>query len=214
MKKKIGAVAFLTITVFGLSFLLLAGAIRSFTDEAVIQNYNGNVFDNHHVTGSSIELPVYKPRKNISASYARENFREYSAFSVSETFSDRESYEKEAFLTSEAMLSDRVNSVSYSKQGRNSNENSLSAGIPVLKKIRSPGSEKLYTSNRISDREVTRLVLSQPFSGAGLHGPMRMDGDNSNPPAEGVPAGEGVAILMLLSVAYGVFQIFRVKAVS
>ena len=105
-------------------------------------------------------------------------------------------------------------SSSVARSSRGSAANAQPVGMVSFNQTKSSNRERLFASNRISVPQETRLALSQPFSGMGMSGPMRIEGgDEVNPPAEGVPVGEGVFILLILSIAYGVFQRFRPKSI-
>ena len=213
MKTNIGAIALLTFTVLSLSFLLLRSTIHSIKEEALIESYYGIRPEAHKIMAGTIEVPVYKPRNSSSKSVYSRNTEEFSSSSVAESFSVGEGKEQEIFSTTMAMSSGSSKSSISHRTGKNA-ENSQPSAMVAMKPSRSSGNDRLYTSNRISMRSEAASGLSKPFSGGGVSGPvMRMEGDNNNPPAEGVPVGEGVVILLVLSVAYGVYQRFRVKSV-
>ena len=212
MKTKIGTIALLTLTVLSLSFLLLRSTIHSIKEEALIESFNKVRPNTQQVLAATIEVPVYKPRNKSSKSIYSGNTEGFSSFSASESYSGGMGKEQEIFSTTMAMSSGSGKSSISHRSGNNAEKSQSSATI-ALKQSKSSGSERLYASNRVSVRGEAASGLTQPFSG-GVSGPlMRIDGDDYNPPAEGAPVGEGVVILLVLSVAYGVYQRFRVKSV-
>ena len=213
MKTKIGTIALLSLTVLSLSFLLLRSTIHSIKEEALIESFNKVRPNTQQVLAATIEVPVYKPRNKSSKSIYSGNTEGFSSFSASESYSGGMGKEQEIFSTTMAMSSGSGKSSISHRSGNNAEKSQSSATI-ALKQLKSSGSERPYASNRVSVRGEAASGLTQPFSGGGVSGPlMRIDGDDYNPPAEGAPVGEGVVILLVLSVAYGVYQRFRVKSV-
>ena len=213
MKTKIGTIALLTFTVLSLSFLLLRSTIHSIKEEALIESFNKVRPNTQQVLAGTIEVPAYKPRNKSSKSIYSGNTEGFSSFSSSESYSGGVGNDPEIFSTTAVISSNGGKSSLGHRAGYNA-EKSIPSAMIALKQSKSSGSERLYASNRVSVRVEAASGLTQPFSGGGVSGPlMRMDNDDYNPPAEGAPVGEGVVILLVLSVAYGVYQRFRVKSV-
>ena len=212
MKTKIASIALLTFAVLSLSFMVLKSTINSIKEEAMIENFNGSSLNTPEIVGSTIDVPVFQKRKINVGSSIPSGSEDFSTSSFSESYSGNTRNEIEIFSTSGVMQSNSSSS-SVARSSRGSAANAQPVGMVSFNQTKSSNRERLFASNRISVPQETRLALSQPFSGMGMSGPMRIEGDGANPPAEGVPVGEGVFILLILSIAYGVFQRFRPKSI-
>ena len=64
-----------------------------------------------------------------------------------------------------------------------------------------------------ADTKTEQTVSAQPapFSGGGLSGPMRMEGEGDNPPPEGMPVGNGLWFMLLLAGIYALYNNLKEK---
>lgn len=203
MKSKIASIGLLTIAVLVLSILVLDTSIGNMKEEALLLNstYTGSSVSSDEITEGVLELPVYQKRSISATRSAPEFSSESSVYPVlpsgrraeasiastqSQPFSGTKFYARGS-----QRASDGDNQVNYRPM----------AVIPAWREKPSATISTMASGQNTKSEEVVSKV-SAPFSGGGISGPMKMEGDGENPPPEGVGVGNGLWFMLLLAGIY------------
>lgn len=202
MKTKIIAISLMTVSVIGLSFLLIQNIFQSIDE---VEEAQGLISDRPTEFVEEVtKLPEF------SKGSGNNNYRAYNAdqkespgfvLPFNSTSADM------GYFSTSALPSASSNGYNRSSNQNNTQNYHPVAMIPVLNqgKVRS---DKFLALGRGVNREGFAAKLNEPFSGSAMNmtGPMRMEGNGDSPPGEGVPIGEGMALLMCLALFYGLYQ--------
>ena len=210
MKNKIAAIGLLTIAVLILSILVLNTTIGNIKEEALLYNsgISGSQVRADEITEDVLELPVYRKR-NIAAA----RHQEYTGGSSS--YSILPSTRKEPGIASSNSQpfsgSATVGSVSRRSSGGDNPVNYRP--LAVVPAWREKPSAAMSIASAGADTKTEQTVSAQPapFSGGGLSGPMRMEGEGDNPPPEGMPVGNGLWFMLLLAGIYALYNNLKEK---
>ena len=208
MKTKIRTISLMTLGVFILSFLVIRTVFNVMTEETKnpYKVYQGAAAPSYNSNAFVMKVPAHKTRSTTATRHRPAN-RSVNRQSAGSVYVPIKSVDKA--LSSGLSMPGSDNSI-YSRRSKKSvDENSMNyrpmAVIPSWS-AKPSGTMNLVTSGKDVQSELVASNMSAPFSDGNNSGPMRMDGDDENPPPEGVPVGNGVWVMLLLAAGYMIYR--------
>ena len=203
MKTKIAAISLLTVVVLVLSILILQTTVSNIKQEALLLTVSegGQRIKPDQITQEMKDLPVYKKRSTSTRSYSPANPDRSSSYSVSHSKSAEYGITTSGSPTSFSGTESHVRGSQKASDAESSVNYRPLAAAPSWRQ-RPSGAMSVTSSGVASDGEQTVSNSYAPFSGGGPSGPMRMDGDDDNPPPEGMPVGNGLWLMMFFAGIY------------
>ena len=203
MKNKIAAIGLLTVVVVALSILILQSTVSNIRYEAFILNSKiaSTKIASDQITEGVLALPVYQKRSTSTYRNTSEYPTESSAYSVLPSHRSNDP----GIAVTHSQPSSRAAANTRGSQRVSDGDYQVNyrpmAALPAWREKPS-GAISSMTSGENTKNEQAVSKVNTPFSGGGISGPMRMDGDDENPPPEGMPVGNGLWFMILLAGAY------------
>ena len=198
----------MTLGVFILSFFVIRTVLKVMTEEAKnpYKVYQGTAAPSYNSNAFVMKVPAHKARTTTAAPHRPAN-RSVNRQSAGSVYVPIKSVDKA--LSSGFSMPGSDNSIHSRRSKKSVDENSMNyrpmAVMPSWS-AKPSGTMNLVTSGKDVQSELVASNMSAPFSDGNNSGPMRMDGDNENPPPEGVPVGNGAWAMLLLAVAYTLYR--------
>lgn len=202
MKTKIAAISLLTVVILVLSILILQTTVSNIKQEALLLTVSegGERIKPDQITQEVKDLPVYKKRSTSTRSYSPANPDRSSSYSAYPSKSTEYGIATTGSQSYSGAASHARGSQKASNGDNSVNYRPLTAA-PSWRE-RPSGTMSMASSGGGSDAAQSVSSSSAPFSGGGPSGPMRMDGDDDNPPPEGMPVGNGFWLMMFFAGIY------------
>ncbi len=201
MKTKIAAISLLTVAILVLSILILQTTVSNIKDEALIlTTTSGDTrIAQDEITEGVLELPVYKKR-SISAT---RHSQAYTGQNSSRSILPSKISEEGIASTNPHSYTGSATSVKGSQKSSDEGGSVNYRPLASLPSWRAKPSGAMSASPGAGTDAAQKVSnVSAPFSGGGLSGPMRMDGDDENPPPEGMPVGNGLWLMIAFAGIY------------
>lgn len=202
MKNKIIAISLLTLTLVGVSAMLIMNSINNLNvSENVLPSFGKTVnLDNYDSFEKMVEVPAFKGRVGSARSFSSGTDESPYNYSVS-TKNPSEMIAN----SSPGYAGHGISNFRGSGKKNNSVVNNSPIAMNnsvIVRPIDRAGS---FSSGTVAERRESAVAqVSEPFTSSNsmIPGPMRMDGDGESPPGEGAPVGEGLIVLLLFAGAY------------
>ena len=198
----------MTLGVLILSFFVIRTVLQVMTEDAKnpYKVYQGTATPTYNTNTYVMKMQAHKSG-GITATRHRPISRQVSRQSAGSVYVPIKSVDKA--ISSGFSMPGSDNGI-YSRRSKKSvDENSMNyrpmAVIPSWS-AKPSGTMNLVTSGKDVQSELVASNMSAPFSDGNNSGPMRMDGDDENPPPEGVPVGNGVWVMLLLAAGYMIYR--------
>ena len=200
MKTKIIAVGLLTFLLLSLSIKLFELSDLNYSIKGFILNYSdgGTQINSGEIREEETpEFPVFQRRNTNSYRNTLDLPKVSSYIELLSSSNENQSY-SQPFSGSSTYTQQSRTSTNSNNQANNYRP---IASLSTLRK-KTTGEINSFSSEEAIKIENDDSKLNAPFSGGGIHGPMRMDGDDENPPPEGVPVGNGLWIMIAMTGVY------------
>ena len=198
----------MTLGVLILSFFVIRAVLQVMTEEAKnpYKVYQGTATPTYNTNAYVMKVPAHKSG-GIAVNHHRQSGRSVARQSTPNVYVPLKSVEQGI---SSGFSLPATNNAIYSRRSKksaddNSMNNQTLTVMPV--RITKPsGTMNLVTTGKDVQGDLVASNMSAPFSDGNISGPMRMDGDDENPPPEGVPVGNGVWVMLFLVVGYTLYR--------
>ena len=198
----------MTLGVLIFSFFVIRTMLQVMTEEAKnpYKVYQGTATPTYNTNAYVMKVPAHKSG-GIAVNHHRQSGRSVARQSTPNVYVPLKSVEQGI---SSGFSLPATNNAIYSRRSKkstddNSMNNQTLAVMPV--QITKPsGTMNLVTTGKDVQGDLVASNMSAPFSDGNNSGPMRMDGDDENPPPEGVPVGNGMWAMLFLSAGYILYR--------
>ena len=198
----------MTLGVLILSFFVIRTMLQVMTEEAdnTYKTHQGTATPTYNTNAYVMKVPAHKSG-SIAVNHHRQSGRSVARQSTPNVYVPLKSVEQGI---SSGFSLPATNNAIYSRRSKksaddNSMNNQTLAVMPV--RITKPsGTMNLVTTGKDVQSDLVASNMSAPFSDGNISGPMRMDGNDENPPPEGMPVGNGVWLMLFLAAAYTLYQ--------
>ena len=198
----------MTLGVLILSFFVIRTMLQVMTEEAKnpCKVYQGTATPTYNTNAYVMKVPAHKSG-SIAVNHHRQSGRSVARQSAPNVYVPLKSVEQGI---SSGFSLPATNNAIYSRRSKKSADdnpmNNQTLAVMPVRITKPSGTMNLVTTGKDVQSDLVASNMSAPFSDGNISGPMRMDGNDENPPPEGMPVGNGVWLMLFLAAAYTLYQ--------